>query len=94
MVLTLQVALVEAVEASRLWHEAQEYRAQAKAAWEAARLLREAALVAGAPDSRMGPARTARTSPPVGRGPTVPGAVTGMPPRAPGPPKPGTGKSR
>ncbi|MFJ5552527.1 mobilization protein [Streptomyces sp. NPDC093225] len=94
VVLTLLVALVEAVEASRLWHEAQAHRAQAKAAADAGRLLREAAAVAGAPPKRPGPARTARTSPAAGRGPTAPGAVTGVPPRAPGPPKPGSGKSR
>ncbi|GLW03963.1 hypothetical protein Slala05_75930 [Streptomyces lavendulae subsp. lavendulae] len=92
---------MEAVQASRLWHEAQQYRAQAEAASEAAseagRLLREAALAAGAPPSRSSPARTARTSrtsPAAGRGPITPGAFGGVPPRAPGPPKPGTGKSR
>ncbi|MFE5537098.1 mobilization protein [Streptomyces sp. NPDC056519] len=97
VVLTLLVALVEAVEASRLWHEAQAHRAQAKAASEAGRLLREAAAAAGAPPSRTGPARTAktsRTSPAAGRGPAGPGGVSGVPPRAPGLPKPGTGKSR
>ncbi|MFE3585562.1 hypothetical protein [Streptomyces vinaceus] len=94
VVLTLLVALVEAVEASRLWHEAQQHRAQAKAASEAGRLLREAAVAAGAPPSRTGPARTARTSPAVRRGPITPGAVSGVPPRAPGPPKAGPGKSR
>lgn len=40
MVLTLLIALVEVVEAAA-WHRAQEYRAQAKAAAEAAVLLRE-----------------------------------------------------
>ncbi|QEV49529.1 mobilization protein [Streptomyces vinaceus] len=94
VVLTLLVALVEAVEASRLWHEAQAYRAQAKAASEAGRLLREAAAAAGAPAARTGPARTVRTSLSVGRGPGSPGAVSGVPPRAPGPSRPGTGKSR
>ncbi|MFE1788053.1 hypothetical protein ACFW7J_06585 [Streptomyces sp. NPDC059525] len=94
VVLTLLVALVEAVEAARLWHEAQQYRAQAKAALEAGRLLREAAAAAGAPPSRTGLARAARTSPAAGRGRSAPGAVTGVPPRAPGPPKPGAGKSR
>ncbi|MFJ6940538.1 mobilization protein [Streptomyces sp. NPDC101132] len=94
VVLTLLVALVEAVEASRLWHEAQQHRAQAKAAADAGLLLREAAAAAGAPPSRTGPARTARTSRTAGRGPAAPGAVTGVPPRAPGPPKPGSGKSR
>ncbi|MFJ6784698.1 hypothetical protein [Streptomyces yangpuensis] len=55
VVLTLLVALVEAVEAARLCHEAQAYRAQAKAAADAGRLLREAAAAAGAPPSRPGP---------------------------------------
>ncbi|MEU6315689.1 mobilization protein [Streptomyces sp. NPDC047014] len=94
VVLVLLVALVQAVEASRLWHEAQAYRAQAKAAAEAGRLLREAAAAAGAPPARTGPARTAGTSSAAGRGPAGRGAVTGVPPRAPGPPKPGTGKPR
>ncbi|MFD4412503.1 relaxase/mobilization nuclease domain-containing protein [Streptomyces sp. NPDC058475] len=39
------VALVTAVAASRRWHEAQEYRAQAEAAGRAGRLLREAVEV-------------------------------------------------
>ncbi|MEV6735160.1 MULTISPECIES: hypothetical protein [unclassified Streptomyces] len=46
MVLTLLVALValaEAVAAARMWHEALAPRAQAKAAADAAKLLREAA---------------------------------------------------
>ncbi|MFJ4320669.1 mobilization protein [Streptomyces lavendulae] len=94
VVLTLLVALVEAVEAARLWHEAQAHRAQAKAAAEAGRLLREAAAAAGAPPSRTGPARTARASRAAGRGPAGPASVTGVPPRAPGPPKTGPGKSR
>ncbi|WP_406187348.1 hypothetical protein [Streptomyces sp. NBC_01006] len=67
VVLTLLVALVEAVEASRLWHEAQTHRAQAKAASKTARLLREAAAVVGAPPSRSSAARTARDV--TGRGP-------------------------
>ncbi|MFJ3880866.1 hypothetical protein ACIPW5_25890 [Streptomyces sp. NPDC090077] len=91
---TLLVALVDAVEAARLWHEAQAYRAQAKAAADAGRLLRDAAATAGAPPSSTGPARTARTARVAGRGPTAPGAVTGVPPRPPGPPRPGAGKSR
>ncbi|MFD0374608.1 mobilization protein [Streptomyces sp. NPDC127112] len=94
VILTLLVALVEAVEAARLWHEAQQHRAQAKAALEAGRLLRKAAAAAGARPERPGPARAARTSPAAGRGPHTSGAVTGVPPRAPGPPKPGAGKSR
>ncbi|GAA3380672.1 hypothetical protein GCM10020367_68910 [Streptomyces sannanensis] len=95
VVLTLLLALVEAVEAARLWHEAQQYRAQAKAAAEAGALLRQAAVAAGAPPARPAPARTARTSRVAGRGPAGPGAVTGVPPRTPpGRDRPGPGKSR
>ncbi|MGV9277729.1 relaxase/mobilization nuclease domain-containing protein [Streptomyces griseosporeus] len=47
------LALVTAVEASRRWHEAQEHRAQAHAAGQAGRLLREAVEVtAGAAAAR------------------------------------------
>ncbi|WP_329448915.1 hypothetical protein OG906_38320 (plasmid) [Streptomyces sp. NBC_01426] len=49
MVLTLLLALVEAVEAAVDWHRAQQYRAQAKAACEAAVLLREAVGLTGVP---------------------------------------------
>ncbi|PJE97101.1 mobilization protein [Streptomyces carminius] len=52
-VLGLLLALVTAVEASRRWHEAQEYRAQAHAAGRAGKLLREAVEVtAGAAAAR------------------------------------------
>lgn len=52
-VLGFLLALVTAVEASRRWHEAQEYRAQAHAAGRAGRLLREAVEVtAGAVAAR------------------------------------------
>ncbi|MFD6115282.1 hypothetical protein ACFWG0_35025 [Streptomyces yangpuensis] len=47
VVLTLLIALVEAVEAAADWHRAQEFRAQARAAAEAAVLLRDAAALAG-----------------------------------------------
>ncbi|MFE1057033.1 hypothetical protein [Streptomyces rochei] len=47
------LALVTAIEASRRWHEAQEYRAQAQASARAGRLLREAVEVtAGASAAR------------------------------------------
>ncbi|MEU6902749.1 hypothetical protein [Streptomyces virginiae] len=49
VVLTLLIALVEAVEAAATWHRAQEHRAQAKAAAGAAVLLREAAGLTGTP---------------------------------------------
>ncbi|WP_405435521.1 hypothetical protein OG373_02675 [Streptomyces avidinii] len=47
VVLTLLIAPVEAVEAAAAWHRAQEFRAQAQAADEAAVLLREAAGLTG-----------------------------------------------
>ncbi|MGW8993922.1 hypothetical protein ACWGRF_28885 [Streptomyces zhihengii] len=40
MALTLLIALVQAVEAAADWHRAQDFRAQAKAAADAAVLLR------------------------------------------------------
>ncbi|MFJ1869391.1 hypothetical protein ACIOD1_32875 [Streptomyces sp. NPDC088097] len=49
VVLTLLLALVEAVEAAASWHLAQAYRAQARAAADATVLLREAAGLTGAP---------------------------------------------
>ncbi|MCX5308161.1 MULTISPECIES: hypothetical protein [Streptomyces] len=65
VVLTLLIALVEAVEvAAASWHRAQEFRAQAKAAAEAAVLLRAAAGLTGTRSTgpkaahRPGPART------------------------------------
>lgn len=48
------LALVQAVEASRRWHDAQEHRAQAQASGRAGRLLREAVEVtAGAAAARQ-----------------------------------------
>ncbi|GLX23149.1 hypothetical protein Slala02_64320 [Streptomyces lavendulae subsp. lavendulae] len=41
-----------------------------------------------------GSAKRASRLPAAGRGPTTPGAVTGVPPRTPGPPNAGPGKSR
>ncbi|MFE0845874.1 hypothetical protein [Streptomyces rochei] len=57
------LALVAAVEASRRWHEAQEYRAQAQASARAGRLLREAVEVtAGASAAREFRPRPKRTT--------------------------------
>ncbi|MFI7358070.1 hypothetical protein ACIBTP_29640 [Streptomyces avidinii] len=85
VVLTLLIALVEAVEAAA-WHRAQEFRAQAQAAAEAAVLLREAAGLAGtrSPGTKSRTGRVTRTA---ARGlpPTTP--VTGVPAR----PRPGQG---
>ncbi|WP_331720624.1 relaxase/mobilization nuclease domain-containing protein (plasmid) [Streptomyces sp. NBC_00161] len=71
------LALVQAVEASRCWHEAQEHRAQAEASGKAGRLLREAVEVtAGASavrEYRPRPQRTATRSGPGQRKATVPG---------------------
>ncbi|MER6121783.1 hypothetical protein ABT173_03595 [Streptomyces sp. NPDC001795] len=56
------LALVTAVEASRSWYQAQEYRAQAHAAGRAGRLLREAVEVtAGASAARDYRPRLKRT---------------------------------
>ncbi len=96
-VLTLLTALVEAVEAAAAWHRAQEYRAQAKAASQAAALLREAAALTGAParttsrtTSRTA-TRTVRVTPAPGRGPAPSPPVTGVSPRPPREPGPGQG---
>ncbi|MFI9490980.1 mobilization protein [Streptomyces halstedii] len=89
--LTLLVALVEAAEAAAAWHRAQHYRAQAKAASQAAVLLREAAALTGTPAPRTAP-RTVRVTPAAERGPTPPPPVTGVPPRPH--PEPGPGRSR
>ncbi|MFE1877313.1 hypothetical protein ACFW9N_41790 [Streptomyces sp. NPDC059496] len=81
-VLTLLIALVEAVEAAAAWHRAQEYRAQAQAAAEAAVLLREAVGLAGIPPRPPGAKfRTARVTRTSGRGlpPDLPDI--GVPPR-------------
>lgn len=89
VVLTLLLALVEAVEAAADWHRAQAFRAQAKAASEAAVLLREAAGLTGAspPDTKPRTGRVVRTP---GHG--LPGGapVTGVPVR----PRPDPGPSR
>ncbi|MFE7658924.1 relaxase/mobilization nuclease domain-containing protein [Streptomyces bottropensis] len=57
------LALVQAVEASRRWHEAQEHRVQARASGRAGRLLREAVEVtagaSAARDYRPRPKRSA-----------------------------------
>ncbi|MEU9998123.1 mobilization protein [Streptomyces sp. NPDC050848] len=57
------LALVQAVEAARRWHDAQEHRAQAEAAGKAGRLLREAVeATAGAAAAREYRPRTKRTA--------------------------------
>ncbi|MFE9048401.1 mobilization protein [Streptomyces rubiginosohelvolus] len=92
-VLTLLIALVEAVEAATAWHRAQHHDAQTRAAARAAALLREAATLTGAPPptrpSRAVP-RTVRVTPAPTRGPATAPPVTGVPPR----PNPGPGRSR
>ncbi|MFF7497165.1 mobilization protein [Streptomyces rubiginosohelvolus] len=103
-VLTLLIALVEAVEAATAWHRAQHHHAQTRAAAQAAALLREAATLTGTPPptrnsrpSRAVP-RTVRVTPAAGRGPATAPPVTGVPPRPnPGPhpqPAPGPGRAR
>ncbi|CAL9677749.1 hypothetical protein SUDANB105_08060 (plasmid) [Streptomyces sp. enrichment culture] len=61
--LGFMLALVQAVEASRRWHQAQEHRAQAEASGRAGRLLREAvevtAGVSAAREFRSRPKRAA-----------------------------------
>lgn len=94
VVLTLLLALVEAVEAARLWHEAKEYRAQARAAADAGLLLREAAVAAGAPAAGTGRATPSRTRA-AGRGPAPSPRVSPVAPRTPpGPDRPGPSRSR
>ncbi|MCX5174091.1 hypothetical protein [Streptomyces virginiae] len=82
----LLIALVEAVEASAAWHRAQEFRAQAKAA-------ADAAVLGTGPKSRTG--RVTRTA---GRGLLTAGPVTGVPARLqPGqspPDRPGPARTR
>ena len=57
------LALVQAVEAARRWHDAQEHRAQAEASGKAGRLLREAVEVtAGASAAREYRPRPKRTA--------------------------------
>nr|WSX47526.1 hypothetical protein OG409_00080 [Streptomyces sp. NBC_00974]WSX54330.1 hypothetical protein OG409_38830 [Streptomyces sp. NBC_00974] len=85
---------MEAVEAAADWHRAQAFRAQAKAASEAAVLLREAAGLTGAPP----PATTSRTGRVVrtpGRGLPTATPVTGVPVRPrPDPGRPGPSRTR
>ncbi|MGW6981824.1 hypothetical protein ACWGE1_20660 [Streptomyces sp. NPDC054932] len=90
VVLTLLIALVEAVEAAAAWHRAQEFRAQARAAADAAVLLREAAGLAGTPPRPPGTkSRTGRVTRTAGRGLPTAGPVTGVPARPrPGPTPP------
>ncbi|MFD6534754.1 mobilization protein [Streptomyces sp. NPDC060184] len=97
VVLHLLTALVEAVDAAYCWHQTQQYRAQARAAADAAVLLRRAAEEAGAPAPRS-PARAgARTPAPArtpGRSPAGPALVTRrMPPHTPGD-RPGPSRTR
>ncbi|MFD3682757.1 hypothetical protein [Streptomyces sp. NPDC058613] len=94
VVLTLLLALVEAVEAAASWHRAQEYRAQAKAAAEAAVLLREAAGLTGnlPPATKPRTGRVVRTP---GRGLPTAEPVTGVPVRpCPDPGRPGPARTR
>lgn len=78
VVLTLLIALVEAVEAAADWHRAQEHRAQAKAAADAAVLLRDAAALTGTPPPtskpRTGPWPARRYARYRCTGPPAPGA--------------------
>lgn len=92
--LLLLLALVEAVEAAASWHRAQAFRAQAKAASEAAVLLWEAAGLTGASPPTMKP-RTGRVVRTPHRG--LPGVapVTGVPVRPrPDPGRPGPSRTR
>ncbi|QRV39041.1 mobilization protein (plasmid) [Streptomyces californicus] len=105
-VLTLLIALVEAIEAATAWHRAQQHHAQARAAAQAAVLLREAATLTGTPPRASRASRTApntvRVTPAAERGPAPATPVTRVPPRphagphpTPGPgPAPGPGRSR
>ncbi|WP_439081494.1 mobilization protein [Streptomyces sp. WL006] len=104
-VLTLLIALVEAIEAATAWHRAQQHHdAQTRAAAQATALLREAATLTGTPPptrnsrpSRAVP-RTVRVTPAAGRGPAGSPPVAAVParPRAvPGAgPTPGPRSSR
>lgn len=94
LLLLLLLALVEAVEAAASWHRAQAFRAQAKAASEAAVLLWEAAGLTGASPPTMKP-RTGRVVRTPHRG--LPGVapVTGVPVRPrPDPGRPGPSRTR
>ncbi|WP_369019661.1 hypothetical protein ABZ326_00005 [Streptomyces californicus] len=81
-VLTLLIALVEAIEAATAWHRAQQHHAQARAAAQAAALLREAATLTGTPPraSRTAP-RTTWVTPAAERGPAPATPVTRVPRR-------------
>ncbi|MFJ2595086.1 hypothetical protein [Streptomyces erythrochromogenes] len=94
VVLTLLIALVEAAEAAADWHRAQAYRAQAKAAAEAAVLLCEAAALTGnrPPATKPRTGRVVRT-PARGLPPAAP--VTGVPARPrTDPGRPGPSRTR
>ncbi|MET9694693.1 hypothetical protein ABZY81_40920 [Streptomyces sp. NPDC006514] len=94
VVLMLLIALVEAVEAAAAWHRAQAFRAQAKAAADAAVLLRQAAGLAGnrPPATKPRTGRVVRT-PARGLPPATP--VTGVPVRPrPDPGRPGPSRTR
>ncbi|MFD3681500.1 hypothetical protein [Streptomyces sp. NPDC058613] len=94
VVLTLLIALVEAVEAAASWHRAQAYRAQAKAAADAAVLLREAVGLTGnrPPTAKPRTGRVARTA---HRGLPTTAPVTGVPVRPrPDPGRPGPSRTR
>ncbi|MEV7445640.1 hypothetical protein AB0O22_31655 [Streptomyces sp. NPDC091204] len=94
LVLTLLIALVEAVEAAADWHRAQAYRAQAKAASQAAVLLRQAAGLTGAPPPTTKP-RTGRVVRTPHRGLPTATPVTGVPARPrPDPGRPGPSRTR
>ncbi|MFE9469419.1 hypothetical protein ACFYNW_38600 [Streptomyces virginiae] len=72
VVLTLLIALVEAVEAAADWHRAQEHRAQARAAADAAVLLRDAAALAGTRTGAGPKPRTVGVKRTAGRGFEIP----------------------
>ncbi|MFI5985161.1 mobilization protein [Streptomyces sp. NPDC051555] len=94
VVLTLLLALAQAVEAAADWHRAQEYRAQARAVAEAAVLLREAAGLTGAPPPTAKP-RTGRVVRTPHRGLPTAAPVTGVPARPrPDPGRPGPSRTR
>ncbi|MER6201737.1 mobilization protein [Streptomyces sp. NPDC001586] len=71
------LALVQAIEAARSWHEAQEHRVQAQASGRAGRLLREAVEVtagaSAAREYRPRPRRTATRPGPAQRKAAAPG---------------------
>ncbi|MBT2453204.1 hypothetical protein J7F03_40595 [Streptomyces sp. ISL-43] len=90
----VRTRLQAAVEAARLWHEAKQYRAEAKAAADVGLLLRQAATAAGAPAARGGRTTPSRTRA-SGRGPSASGRVSPVAPYTPpGPDRPGPSRSR